>query len=118
MESENPKGASPTNSVPSGQPGDWQARAADTIEATVAAIHDRVIRPLVIFARMVVFGILVATTTLALCVLLSVALVRLLDLYAFPGRVWASEALIGAVLAALGLVAWSFRRARHDTRGG
>ena len=98
--------------------GDWQARAADTIEATVAAIHDRVIRPLVIFARIVVFGILVATMTLALCVLLSVALVRLLDLYAFPGRVWASEALIGAVLAAAGLVAWSFRRARHHTQGG
>ena len=106
------------SSVASGASGDWQARAADTIEATVAAVHDRVVRPLVIVARVVVFGILIATMTLALCALLSVALVRLLDIYAFPGRVWASEAVVGAVLAAVGLAAWSLRRARRDTQRG
>ena len=97
---------------------DWQARAADTIEATVGLVHDRVVRPLLLAARGVVFGIVVATMALSLSVLLSVALVRLLDAYVFPGRVWASEALVGAVLCVIGLLAWSMRRSRHGAERG
>jgi hypothetical protein len=118
MDNPDPKSA-PTASPPhSGTSSDWQARAADTIEATVAAVHDRVVRPLIVLSRAVVFGIVVASMALVLCVLLSVALVRLLDVYAFGNRVWASEALVGTGLGALGAAAWSFRRARHDAEGG
>ena len=55
---------------------------------------------------------------LVLCVLLSIALVRLLDVYTFGHHVWASEALVGAVLSAMGLAAWSMRHARHGAEGG
>jgi hypothetical protein len=81
-------------------------------------VQDRVVRPLLVAARAIVFGILVATMVLALGVLLSVALVRLLDVYAFPRRVWASETLVGGVLSAIGLVAWSFRRPRRSAERG
>ena len=102
----------------SSAPTDWQARAADTIEATVGMVQDRVVRPLLIAARALVFGILVATMALVLGVLVSVALVRLLDVYAFPQRVWASEAVVGALLSVIGLLAWSMRRPRRsDERG-
>jgi len=103
---------------PAPSSSDWESRLADTIESTVAAVHDRLVRPLIIAARAAVFGIVVGSMALALSVLLSIALVRLLDTYAFGHRVWASEALVGAVLAGLGIVAWSLRRARHSTEGG
>jgi len=101
--------------VPSGSQTDWEARVADTIESTVAAVHDRVVRPLIIAARGIVFGIVVGSMVLVLCVLLSIALVRLIDVYAFGHRAWAAEALVGAVLSALGIVAWSLRRQRQGT---
>jgi hypothetical protein len=92
---------------------DWPARAADAIESTVATVHDRVVRPLLLLARAIVFGILVGSMALALTILLSVALVRLLDDYWFSRRVWASEAIVGGLITLLGLVAWSQRRVRR-----
>jgi hypothetical protein len=103
----------------SSSPGDdgalWQARVVDTIEDVVSAVHDRVIRPLLVVARAIVFGTIVATMALVVSILLSVALVRLLDVYAFGGRVWASDALVGGIFTVGGLVAWTMRRARGDT---
>jgi len=54
---------------------------------------------------------------LVLSVLGLVALVRLLDVYAFGGRVWASDTLLGAVLVGAGGFAWSKRRARGAGEG-
>ncbi|HEY5251710.1 MAG TPA: hypothetical protein VIJ09_08620 [Acidimicrobiales bacterium] len=88
----------------------WQVRVIDVVEDTVTAVHDRVIRPLLLVARAVVFGIIVATMALVVSVLLSVAVVRLLDVYLFRGRVWASDALVGGLLTIGGLVAWTKRR--------
>jgi hypothetical protein len=95
-------------------PGDagaqWQVRVVDTVEDTVAAVHDRVIRPLLLVGRGIVFGIIVATMALVVGVLFSIAFVRLLDVYAFGNRVWASDALVGFLLSALGALAWTKRR--------
>lgn len=91
---------------------DWPARAADVVEEVVTFAHDRVIRPLVIAARALVFGILVAAMALVLAVLLAIAVVRLVDSYAFGHRVWAAEALVGGVITVVGLLAWSLRRPR------
>jgi hypothetical protein len=87
----------------------WQARVVDMVDDTVTAVHDRIIRPVLLVARAVVFGIIVATMVLVVGVLISIALVRLLDVYAFGGRVWASDALVGALLTAVGIVAWTNR---------
>jgi hypothetical protein len=118
MDNPDPNGVPPADVPLSSSSSDWQARAADTIEAMVAAVHDRVVRPLIIAARAVVFGIVVASMALVLCVVLSVALVRLFDVYLFGGRAWASEALVGTVLTVAGIAAWSRRRARHATEEG
>jgi hypothetical protein len=92
---------------------DWPAKVADTVEDVVNGVHDRVIRPLMLIARGLVFGIIVGAMALVLSVLGAVALVRVLDVYAFGGRVWASDALVGGVLTLAGAVAWSFRRPRR-----
>jgi hypothetical protein len=88
----------------------WQVRVVDVVEDTVTAVHDRVIRPLLLVARAIVFGIVVAAMALVVSILLSVAAVRLLDVYAFRGRVWASDALVGGLLTIGGLFAWTRRK--------
>lgn len=99
-------------------PGDagaqWQGHVVDTIDGVITAVHERVIRPLLLVARAVVFGIIVATMALIMSVLLSVAVVRLLDVYAFRGRVWASDAVVGGLLTAVGAFLWTKRRSRRD----
>jgi hypothetical protein len=103
----------------SGVTAEWPRRAADTVDLVVDTIHDRALRPIFLVARAVVFGLLIATVGVALIVLLSVALVRLLDVYVFPGKVWASYLLVGGVFTLAGLTAWIFgsRRQAGDAVG-
>jgi hypothetical protein len=79
------------------------------VEDVVGVVQDRAIRPILLAARAVVFGILVASMALLLCVLIAIAAVRLLDVYAFGHRVWPADALVGAILVAGGVAAWSKR---------
>jgi hypothetical protein len=92
---------------------DWPAKAADMVEMAVDTVFDRVVRPALVAVRAVVFGLLIATMGLVLLVAVAIAFVRLLDVYAFDGRVWASDALVGALLTAAGLFAWSQRATRR-----
>ncbi len=99
--------ADPARSQP-----DWPAKVADTIEDVVETVQDRVVRPLVVVSRGIVFGIIIAVMALLLSVVVAIAVVRLLDVYAFGGRVWASDALLGALLVLGGGYAWTKRAAR------
>ncbi|MGC8463285.1 MAG: hypothetical protein ACP5P9_06410 [Acidimicrobiales bacterium] len=110
-----PAPPSTTSSSATGS-ADFAAKAADAVESVVALVRDRTVRPVTLVARAVVFGVLAAAGSLVLTVLVSVALVRILTVYAFSGRVWASDFLVGAVFVATGLVAWS-RRAPRRTVG-
>jgi hypothetical protein len=98
-----------TEPSPALSQADWPAKVADGIEGVVGNLQDRVVRPLILAARGLVFGIIIGTMALVLGVLLCVAVVRLLDVYAFGGRVWASDALLGAILVIAGAFAWSKR---------
>jgi hypothetical protein len=90
----------------------WPAKAADAVDLVVDTIHDKAIRPLILAGRVIVFGLLIAALSTMLTVVLSIALVRLLDVYAFGHRVWASDALLGFVFTVVGLGAWSLRSRR------
>jgi len=92
----------------------WQVRVVDSVEDVVTAVHDRVIRPLLLVARAIVFGLIVATMVLVVGVMFSVAVVRLLDVYAYSGRVWESDATVGGLFTVGGLVLWTMRRSRRD----
>jgi hypothetical protein len=91
---------------------EWPTRTADLVEHAVGILHDRVIRPITLAARAIVFGTIAVVMAGVLIILLAVGLVRVLDDYAFGGRVWASDALIGAILVGAGSVAWTLRRSR------
>jgi len=92
----------------------WPAKAVDAIDLVVDTIHDKAIRPLVLVGRAVVFGLLIAALGSLVAVALSIALIRLLDVYAFGHRVWASYALVGFVFTVAGLGAWSLRTRRSS----
>ncbi len=63
-------------------------------------------------ARIVVFGLLIAALSSVVLILLSIGLLRLLDVYAFPGRIWLSYFVIGGVFTVVGLFAWTKRTSR------
>jgi hypothetical protein len=94
---------------------DWPAVVAKTIESTVAAIHDRVIRPVVLVARALVFGFIIATMALVLTVVVSIALIRLLTVYVFDGKVWPADLVVGGLFCVAGLAAWMRRDAGSET---
>lgn len=96
--------------------GEWPRKAADAVDLVVDTIHDKAIRPALLAARAVVFGVLAAALALVVVVLLSVGLVRLLDVYVVGGRVWISYAVLGGIFTVAGLAAWA-RRAAGSTAG-
>jgi tetrahydromethanopterin S-methyltransferase subunit F len=104
-------------STPSASQADWPAKVADTIEDVVESVQDRVVRPLILAARGLVFGIIILTMALVLGVVMAIALVRVLDVYAFGGRVWASDAVLGGLLVLGGGFAWTKRAPRGAKEG-
>jgi hypothetical protein len=89
---------------------EWPAKVADGVENVVEAVQDRLIRPLLITARAIVFGLVAAAMGLLLLALIGIAAIRVLDVYAFGHRVWPAYALIGAILVVGGGFAWTKRK--------
>lgn|ERR1039458_5214267 len=94
---------------------EWSTKAIDVVDTVVDVVHDKVVRPALIVGRGVVFGTLIVFVSLMLLILVPVALVRLLDVYAFGGRVWASDALFGVIFCGAGFFLWSLRARRHPS---
>jgi len=93
---------------------EWPIKAVDAVDLVVDTIHDKAVRPILLAVRVMVFGLLVAALALVVLVLLSIGLLRLLDVYAFSGRVWISYAVLGGVFTLAGLFTWS-RRIVHTS---
>ena len=92
---------------------DWPAKAVDLIDLTVDTIRDKVIRPIILVGRSIVFGLLIATLLIVIAVAVGVAILRLLDNYLFPNDVWASYLILGVIVTAVGLFVWTKRQPRH-----
>jgi hypothetical protein len=88
---------------------DLPTRGADLVDTLVELLRDKAVRPLTLATRAVVFGIIVFAASVVTVVLLSIALIRLLTVYAFDGRVWLSQLVVGVIFVILGIVAWSMR---------
>lgn len=88
---------------------DLPARAADGVDSLVLLLRDRTVRPVTLAARAVVYGIIVFVASVVLLTLVAITVIRLLTVYAFSGRVWLSDLVVGGLFVVLGVAAWSFR---------
>jgi hypothetical protein len=105
-----PQPDSPASRLPgSGALGDLPTRGADWIDTLVELLRDKTVRPVTLVARVVVFGIIIFAAAVTTVVLVSIALIRLLTVYAFDGRVWLSDLVVGVLFVIIGIVAWSQR---------
>jgi len=93
---------------------DWPGKAVDLIDLVVDTVNDRVIRPVIIIGRSVVFGLLIAALVIVLATVVAVATLRILDVYLFAGHIWASYTVLGIIFSGVGLIAWSKRTSSAD----
>ncbi|MGH9079328.1 MAG: hypothetical protein ACRDYE_04465 [Acidimicrobiales bacterium] len=115
-----PKPEAPASNRPGrGVLADLPTRSTDLVDTLVALIRDRAVRPLTMATRAAVFGIIILAASLVTVVLLSITLIRLLTVYAFDGRVWISDLVVGGLFVVVGLVAWTRRTVRGaPAKGG
>jgi hypothetical protein len=86
---------------------DWPEKAVDAIDHAIATVNDLAIRRIVLAGRAVIFGLIILAMATVVTVVLSVSLVRLLDVYAFGGRTWASYLLLGGLMSGGGAFAFA-----------
>jgi hypothetical protein len=88
------------------------ARALDTIDTVVATVNDKAIRPAVVAARSVVFGVIIGVIALAVLVLFCVMFIRLTTIAGH--RIWASYLVLGLIFCIAGGVLYSRRGVPPD----
>ena len=94
-------------------PSNWPAHAADKVEQVVSAVRDKTTGPALVAVRGLVYGLLAAILGITALVLVSIALVRLLDVY-IPGNTWKAHVIVGGVFTLSGMFLWRKRRARGE----
>lgn len=97
-----------TRDAPVPREGDeWPDRAADLLEYTVTAVQTKTVVPLIKVAQLLIYILLLATTALAIGLLLVIALVRLVIVYIpvhpHARAVWVTYAGLGAIFVIAGV---------------
>jgi hypothetical protein len=87
-------------------------KALDTIDTVVATVNDKAIRPAIVAARGVVFGVIIAVVALAVLVLASVMVVRVITVG--TGHVWISDLALGSLFCAGGAFLYAKRGVTPD----
>lgn len=85
------------------------ARVLDTVDVVVATVNDKAVRPAIIAARGIVFGIVIAVVGLAVAVLLSVGFIRLANSYLTAHHVWIAYLVLGGLFCGIGAFLYSKR---------
>jgi hypothetical protein len=102
-----------TSQSQAGEP-DWTTAALDRIDSAVSAVRDNATTRLVVAARALVYGLLAAVLSVAILLLVVVALQRMLVTYladlhvaglnTHPGRsVWVADAILGGIFTLIGV---------------
>jgi hypothetical protein len=82
-------------------------RALDTIDTVVATVNDRAVRPAVVAARGVVFGVIIAVVAITVLVLFCVMFIRITTIAGH--RIWGSYIVLGVIFCLVGAILYSRR---------
>ena len=88
------------------------ARALETIDTVVATVNDRAVRPAVVAARGIVFGVIIAVVAITVIVLFCVGFIRVTTIAGH--RIWASYLVLGLIFSAVGAVLYARRGTPPD----
>jgi hypothetical protein len=102
--------AVPSRPTAPAPPEDWADQAADTVVKVVDAVREKTTGPVLTAARAIVYGIIGVFAGLVALILVTIALVRIVDVY-LPGEVWSAYLLIGTLFTIGGLLVWRKRYA-------
>ena len=103
--------------VAAGFVADLPANATDRVDQLVELLRDKSVRPLTLATRAIVFGIIVFAASVVTVTLLTITLVRILTVYAFDGRVWLSDLVVGSIFVIAGLLLW-WQRVERGAKAG
>ncbi len=84
---------------------DWPSKAVDSIDSVVSLLQQRVVRPIVLAARFMVFGLIAALMGCAIAIYGTIAAIRFFTDVVFAHHVWISDITVGAILLAFGSLA-------------
>jgi hypothetical protein len=80
------------------------------VDHALDVVHDKVLRPVILAARFVAYGLIIALAAIVLVAVLVIGFIRLLNIYAFHGRDWLSYAVVGGLSVLTGMTLWRRRR--------
>lgn len=89
------------------------ARALDTVDTVVATVNDRAIRPAIVAARSVVFGIIIAVIGITVVVMFCIGFIRLTTIAGH--RIWASYIVLGLIFSTVGAILYARRGLPPDS---
>ena len=87
-------------------------RALGAVDTVVATVNDKAIRPAIVAARGIVFGIIIAVTAITVVVLFCIGFIRLTTIAGH--RIWASYMVLGLLFSAAGAILYSRRGVPPD----
>jgi uncharacterized protein YacL len=82
-------------------------RALDTIDTVVATVNDKAVRPAIVAARGIVFGVIITVI-----VMFCIGFIRLTTIAGH--RIWASYLVLGLIFSAVGAILYSRRGVPPD----
>ncbi len=85
-------------------------KAFEAFDHVLDVVHDRILRPVLVVGRTIAFGFILLLVALVLLIVLTIGIIRLLNVYVFAGHEWLSCLLLGGVLVVTGFIIWRRRR--------
>jgi uncharacterized BrkB/YihY/UPF0761 family membrane protein len=94
--------------TPTSKP-DLVDQALTKLDQGIDVVHTKVVRPALIAGRFLSYSLLLFVLLVLVVTLFIIGFGRLLDTYAFHGRVWLTDGVIGLLFVIGGLLLWRRR---------
>jgi uncharacterized protein YacL len=87
-------------------------RALDVVDTVVATVNDKAVRPAIMAARGIVFGVVIAVVAVTVIVLFCIGFIRVTTIAGH--RIWISYIVLGLLFSAVGAMLYARRGVPPD----